>query len=846
MEIQVEDLTVVSFAAFTEADDRELFLQTIWKPDLASGILLPDVKLPDTENVQLGTKEIAQYSQQEKNGIISPSPFQTSSEVLSSCEKALPCLVPGLSETSAIATEHARLKNNITYAMELLCHRYPRMNVLNVDFTDGQLVDNVLQGLGNTFLTYTYAHPTAKPVPSSLSERLHKEPRKFAAEKLDPSNEGTAYAFQKLYELAIYCESLDMLDTTCSNEFDLDLLTHALKPGGYLIHITSTPQSLKQQSSSCVQDMPHPSPSVIPLGQTRILRSAELAGPLLEFDSSETSYSMSVFQYTTKDYAKLLRPLDHVSAIDCPGDVLIVGGNHPETKLLVTRLQEVLIDWKGSVRACATFEDIDKGSITNIRAAIIVADLDEPIIASMNQKRLSTLQNLFSPNRFVLWLTGGFLECEPYHYASVGFGRCIKAETPQLDLQFLDLDKISGNEDRVAEAFLRLAVANSNDLSNSLWTLEPELIVKHGETLIPRVKPVLELNNRLNSSRRVVAKEINTSNDTFRITSNDNSLTTAYRLHTTPTSEIRQLQDDEFISVNLLYTSVWAVKVQLDTYLFIGIGHTQNGELVLVATPTHTSRISVPRIWTHPITETLESSAAFLDKIIRVLVSQQLMNVVQTKTLIIHEADHDFATTLEVTVQLAHQNQGRVLFSTYDRQKATEDSRFIQIHPNATGRSLRSSFAEDDWTLINVSSEAAPHSVQSAGPSSMSSADVEQLLFRPTSKVGEQLSNSDIGTQLNSAWLRAKEIFPSPNVEDHINARVSPAELILQGRQPYFMVLNWTNTVGLREIISSVNPKTVFSAKGTYLLVGLTGELGQSLCTFMVRSGARNIVVTSR
>lgn len=61
-----------------------------------------------------------------------------------------------------------------------------------------------------------------------------------------------------------------------------------------------------------------------------------------------------------------------------------------------------------------------------------------------------------------------------------------------------------------------------------------------------------------------------------------------------------------------------------------------------------------------------------------------------------------------------------------------------------------------------------------------------------------------------------------------------------------FQVMNWRGLERAMVRMSPVEDEVTFKSDRTYLLVGLTRELGQSLCHWMVKRGARYIVVTSR
>lgn len=65
-------------------------------------------------------------------------------------------------------------------------------------------------------------------------------------------------------------------------------------------------------------------------------------------------------------------------------------------------------------------------------------------------------------------------------------------------------------------------------------------------------------------------------------------------------------------------------------------------------------------------------------------------------------------------------------------------------------------------------------------------------------------------------------------------------------QSPCQSVINWGNKDQLSAHVSPVDSQPLFSACKTYWLVGLTSSLGRSLCSWMVKHGARYIVMTSR
>lgn len=58
-------------------------------------------------------------------------------------------------------------------------------------------------------------------------------------------------------------------------------------------------------------------------------------------------------------------------------------------------------------------------------------------------------------------------------------------------------------------------------------------------------------------------------------------------------------------------------------------------------------------------------------------------------------------------------------------------------------------------------------------------------------------------------------------------------------------IVDWTSPV-VSARVQALDHADIFKADRTYLLVGLSGDLGQSLCEWMGCHGARFVVLTSR
>jgi NADPH:quinone reductase-like Zn-dependent oxidoreductase len=58
--------------------------------------------------------------------------------------------------------------------------------------------------------------------------------------------------------------------------------------------------------------------------------------------------------------------------------------------------------------------------------------------------------------------------------------------------------------------------------------------------------------------------------------------------------------------------------------------------------------------------------------------------------------------------------------------------------------------------------------------------------------------------------------------------------------------VNWTRAGEVSVKAQPASSHIILSASKTYLLVGMTGDLGRSVCQWMITRGARHVVLASR
>lgn len=182
----------------------------------------------------------------------------------------------------------------------------------------------------------------------------------------------------------------------------------------------------------------------------------------------------------------------------------------------------------------------------------------------------------------------------------------------------------------------------------------------------------------------------------------------------------------------------------------------------------------------------------------------------------------------------------KAVFTTSQREKHSSDWSFI--HPALPARVLRQNIPRDVSVFIDFSTGAGvTEAFAGILPSHCITITASKfigndLYLRPGASI------RDAKSVLEAAWQDATNFSISLDSTDAISlADVSKYSAV---GSPLTAV-DWTvPTVPIR--ICSVDENKIFRSDKTYLLVGLSGEVGQSLAAWMVDHGARHVVLTSR
>ena len=104
-------------------------------------------------------------------------------------------------------------------------------------------------------------------------------------------------------------------------------------------------------------------------------------------------------------------------------------------------------------------------------------------------------------------------------------------------------------------------------------------------------------------------------------------------------------------------------------------------------------------------------------------------------------------------------------------------------------------------------------------------------------------STEQIRQAITTAWHTSQKTGSSSSYETSTVWLQDIASHSIVGEP--LSVVHW-NVSSVEISLQPIDTGNIFRTDGTYFLVGLSGQLGQSLCHWMVTHGARYVVLTSR
>ncbi|KAF5973209.1 polyketide synthase [Fusarium coicis] len=716
-----------------------------------------------------------------------------------------------------------------------LSHRYPRLNILEIGAGTGGTTNSVLNAIGDTYGRYTYTDISAGFFEAAKT-RFHAHSKRLEYKVLDIENDPTCQGIPEGNQDVVL--AANVLHATRNLKETMTNVRKLLKTGGYLIMVEVTGYYLQMMFLMGglpgwwlgVDEGRSRGPGIGLTEWDEILRDSGFTGAdkyVTDLpDSLKHVCSVLVSQAADERVTMLQEPLSFLDEIPLEQRLLIIGGKTLPISRVVKSIQRLASRVADHVTVVDSIDSFSDKHLCAETAVICLTELEKPIFSTpMISSRLSNLQSLFSHSSHVLWLTAGRLDENPYANMTIGLGRAIINELPQLNLQFLDLPKPSGVDAKmVVEAFLKLKLGKSAEFTKTpmLWSTEPEVLLRGGLVTIPRVVPDKERNNRLNSQRRKITKDVCLGETEIILTDTEGSLCLEEKAPWAKSltgNGIANIQVEQSLSLPFC---------QGDARVLC-IGKSDDQTVMAIAS-RHSSTVCLPAkdIFAHP--EVAKAQTDLLVEIAVNLTASLILSTISSAVpttedgnVLIYGASTDMQSAL--TVQASR----KLIFASSEVQS---DSIFIHIHPRASIRNIQHLLPRGISHFIDLSQKADKKIKQHL------SHLYQTISFKPshalasnTARLLETVHHFSCKSQLSS-------LLTTVSIQE-ITSLSAAVDLTRT-------IIDWTTSKPVSVTIRPISGQGLFSTHKTYLMVGLVSDFGRSLCRWMVENSAKYIVLTSR
>lgn len=754
------------------------------------------------------------------------------------------------------------LNKLISTLTNTIAHRNPHINICEIGAGTGGASRAIFAKLGTAYSSYTYTDIS--------SGFFGKAQENFAAYKdrmiyktLDITKDPGDQGFVKgAYDVVV---AANVLHATPDLEETLRNTRTLLKPGGYLVLMEFVDDSV-MRLGVIIGGLPgwwigrdsgrRWSPNVS-LGEWNdLLIRAGFSGvdtSTPAFDPVVMPAAIFASQAVDKDMNLLREPLSAPmgSSLLRPSELVIVGGKQAGTQAIVDKLIAELKRQYKRVLHALSWEDLDVGQVAKNCSFLNLSDCDAPFWKDIPAARLEKLKTVLMASANVLWVTWGSDGDNTDGAMTLGFFRSLHYELPEAQLQILDLeDAGKADADFLAKRILQLEVTaqwkKQGIADQKLWTTEPELKVRQGRVMIPRVLPEAAQNDRYNSAKRPILKDVDLRKSIVTLNWWDSEQ--QYTLREEETSKLLSIPGHRNLQVDSSLLS--AIVTPMGRLFFSLTTDLKTNERVLSVSTTNASHISVLTQCSVTVDIGRSIDAQYLSFLSGYLLSQNAVRVVpKGASVVVHEADPGLASMM--SRQLTDRGC-KVLFTTSEPQMVKRN--WVSLHHYAQNRQLAASLPRDASVFFDLSSASAARSgagtlgarIAANLPRLCEKYDASVLIAResslmPGSHVSAihdmlQKANSFAAAQLNG-------------VPDGMPLGMVPLSQVVSNLVPVELmsIVRWQ---GENEVPVRVEPVTcrhdLFHADKTYWLIGLAGDLGRSICDFMIAMGARYVVLTSR
>ncbi|KAG6360409.1 hypothetical protein INS49_011469 [Diaporthe citri] len=755
-------------------------------------------------------------------------------------------LLKQYSPSASVVTDHA-----IGQLLQQITFKFPRCAMVEIGAGTGNTAWSILNAIDNLYDSYTYTDASSSVFPDAADRLAGFERLIYKTLDIEADLHDQGFSLNS-YDIVI---ASNVLSATHDLESTLQNARALLRPGGYLVLSDNT--GVQSMVSGFLfgglpgwwqSDDERLGPTVSPGEWHRLLRRSGFSGADTVFydneDESKHVTSCVVSRAVDENLLRLLQPLTFASELPAPATpLLVIGGRRLGCSKVIDEIEELIPrTWRPQMRIVPSVDGLKDSHLTPAMDVLCLHDIDEPLFAKLPMKegRLNKLQQLLMSARNMLWVTSAGASYTPRASMIRGISRVAPVELPHLKLQVLGLgagERPALDARHCVEALLRLRhmdVLEAEEKSDLLWAIEPESeILAGGMVRIPRVMPDTALDERYNAKTRPIVKATDATNIAVHaVVANGSSRMVLQAAE----HELLTLDEGDHVQVQVQYSI--QIPRQHGQELYLLCGQQQQGHSVVSICHTNASRLLL-----EPKDVVAVDSALCTPAALEAIANNLLQHALITRA---HANKAGSVLLLDPELEMAEQvgaelaQVGQRVYCVSSRAGRDVPESWIQIHANMSRRTARHVMPRNIDLFVDCSEPG--HDTHGG----------EQLkaCLPPTCEVwrldAELLQNALKSDTSLSILLEAEILkdIDEPQCNVIAAADLAGADSSTLAHQRY--ITDWRQREALPLTVQPLDPLGLLRPDRTYLIVGGSGGLGLSICQWMIRQGARHIVITSR
>lgn len=737
-----------------------------------------------------------------------------------------------------------------------ISHQHPQTSIIEIGACTGELTTVALKCLGSKFENYTLTN--VSPTPSRTAEVcLSHSERPVSYQAFDIDKSPVKQGFQAhSYDIVIASR---LLYGTKSVAQAVRHCRELLRPGGFLILIElasltslrlpliqfASPGWRRGNDDGCTRG-----PAALSEAQwDALMRDSGFCGVDRAFrdfeDDSVHSVSVILAQAVDGHISALRDPLASVGHAVRIERLLIVGGRTLEVSRLAGRVKRLLDPFADETTVVSDLDDLAKNDLKYGSVVVWLSGLEEAALKRISKLRLTAMQSLFRNAKYVLCATKGSLSDDPYAGLTVGIARTVSRELTHLQLRLVDVRQLSHSKHlpeatTFSKILLQMIYLDISRPDNIMWANETELAMEDGDVLIPRVVLDDELNRRFNATRRTITESVDPISTPVMIHREGEELVIRRSQHSSwedvrnSSSLVQVLSSSLFRFACLDGTRPW----------YMNFGYLSDSKhTVLAISESSVSAIAVDADDAFELATGADSNT-ILAAILAVLICENILSG-STGTIWVHNAD---ACTEEIIRHLREYADVPPLFFTTSKSVRTllGHEEPCYIHPQISERQLKLLLPWGIGRFVDMGRDTTSLSEVAVAVLGQG-VDIQRPLLRAKTleTVPLQYGKTRLLNILNyyssrpDLLVRLGGLASSDIVKADSTHVLSPP---LAGTT----IISWADVRSVQARVLPAVKSKLFSGEKTYFLIGLTGDLGLSICSWMVEHGAKYFALASR